>query len=215
MRRVILSALGVIASMAFWATVLPVAHADLISCPYPGVGSQLQIQVIASAGGFYCDDPIEINGAHMHCQSGNGGIGFSGGATGPGGGGLTNTFGFGNFQIGAAKWDCGWVCPPRPGDQNILYATIGPPAAQPNPPGAWKDKLKPMVCSIYNRGGPYDANSLPPAGLNPFYEASPPPPDDVGPPRGPVPGPQPGNGQAGTDTAPVSGDPTSLQPTGG
>lgn len=152
------------------------AKADVITCPYPGVGHKVNIQVIVTAGGFYCDDPIEVNGAHMHCQEGNGGIGFSGGATGPGAGGLTNTFGFGSFQVGASVWDCGWVCPPIPGDPNILYSTIGPPAAQPNPPGAWKDKLRPSACHIYARGGPYDSNSLPPAGMNPFYETDNPQP---------------------------------------
>lgn len=158
---------------------LPKANADIITCPYPGVGHKVDIQVIATIQGFYCDDPIEINGSHMHCQSGSGGIGLNAGATGPGLGAITNTFGFGQLQVGGAQWDCGWVCPPRPGDPDILWATIGPPAAQPNPPGAWKDRIKPAKCSVYERGGPYDDNSLPPAGLNPFYELSPGPPSTV------------------------------------
>lgn len=193
--------------------VAPPAHADLIACPYPGVGSFTHVDVIASGQGFYCDDPIEVNGAHMHCQQGSGGIGFSAGSSGPGLFSGNESRGFGSFQIGASKWDCGWVCPPRPGDPNILWATIGPPAAQPNPPGGWKDKLKPAVCSVYERGGPYDANSLPPAGLNPFYEMTPPPPDQPVPPP-PPPGPSPGAGATPEVIDPVPTNDLSLQPNG-
>jgi hypothetical protein len=196
----------VMALALFMLVPSPSARADVIVCPYPGIGTRVHVDVIASGEGFYCDDPIEINGSHMHCQSGSGGVGLNLGFTAPLGGGDTGAGGFGNFQFGGSKWDCGWVCPPIPGDPDILISTIGPPAAQPNPPGAWKDKIQPTKCSTYVRGGPVDDNSLPPGGLNPFYEQ----PATVNPQTVP-----PNNGpETGEVISPVRPDPVSLGPTG-
>jgi hypothetical protein len=113
-------------------------------CEYPAVcGSGVDGFLIA--GYYYWEDfPVELNGSHRHCEWGggqtSGTLGFSMmvtvGATGP---------------VGGLNGACYYVCP----DMQM--------AAMPNPPGGWKDAIRPTKCQ--------------PIGLNPF--APPPPPQDV------------------------------------
>ena len=108
---------------AVGVVVVPPAPANADLCPYPGVG--VGANVLFGHGGF-CDFPTEINGAHMHCETG----GFSLG----GGIAFTDTGGFGGGVsgggIGGAS--CSWRCPDN---------TMAP---APNPPGAWKSYMVPM-----------------------------------------------------------------------
>lgn len=109
---------------------IPLARADLVQCPYPGIGVFARVDVIASGQGFYCDFPQEINAAHWHCEQGSGGIGFNGGLSGPIGNGMPGSAsGGGNFTFGLNLWSCSWRC------------ADNRPAKPPNPPGAWKDKI--------------------------------------------------------------------------
>lgn len=135
----------------------PVAHADVGNagpgpspglCDYPAVcGSGVDGALVA--GYYYWEDfPVELNGSHRHCEwggaqtSGNVVAGFSmmitvaAGVSGP---------------VGGVNGACYYVCP----DMQR--------AEMPNPPGGWKDAIRPTKCQ--------------PIGQNPF--APPPPPEDV------------------------------------
>jgi hypothetical protein len=122
-------------------------------CEYPGVGSSGQIM---NAYYYWCDFPTEINGSHHHCVLGgfviDGSVGvsilmFNAGVSG---------------HIGGITGSCSWRCP-----DNSL-------AAQPNPPGGWKDPIKPIVCKSI--------------GPNPDVEVPAPVDDPISPPT-PIPSP--------------------------
>lgn len=180
---------------AAWYTV-PVCHADVGGsvpgpglCEYPGVGGSGQIM-----DGYYytCDFPTEENGSHWHCEWGggvltaNGSVGatvgvnagvnvmmFNGGING----GLLGTAGLQGY-VGGVVGSCSWRCP----DLTL--------AAQPNPPGAWKDRLTPAKCKSV---GPAPAAAAPPA--PPALPFAPPPPPESGATPA-VTNPQPGNPEA-------------------
>jgi hypothetical protein len=134
-----------------------VAHADSGNFgpgPAPGLCTYPFTCTVGEAGGIVASywydevDPVELNGSHRHCHyvivgtEGNVQIGFqmmitaSVGAEGPVGGG------------GGA---CYYQCPD------------GQLAQTPNPPGGWKDAIRPTKCQ--------------PIGRDPF--APPPPSQDV------------------------------------
>ncbi len=113
-------------------------------CDYPAVcGSGVDGAMIAAY--YYWEDmPVELNGSHRHCEWGggqtSGNLGFSMmwsvGISGP---------------VGGINGSCFYVCP----DMQL--------AAMPNPPGGWRDAIRPTKCQ--------------PIGRNPFLP--PPPPQDV------------------------------------
>jgi hypothetical protein len=144
-----------------WLAALLMAAIALLSCPpadadiggqipapglceYPGVGGSGMAGALVPAYWYWCDFPVELNGSHWHCQyAGAAGIGtigvsmiFQAGIAGP---------------VGGMVGGCAFLCP----DMRL--------AASPNPPGGWKDAIRPTRCQ--------------PIGLNPF--APPPPPEDV------------------------------------
>ena len=94
---------------------IPTANAEF--CDYPAVG--ISANVVAGRGAF-CNYPTEINGSHLHCESGS--FGFGGGS----GGGLSLD------GIGVGGASCTWRCP-----DNTL-------APAPNPPGAWESYIVPQ-----------------------------------------------------------------------
>jgi hypothetical protein len=137
MRKVILAVLGLIAAAWVVAALSATkAHADYYNypCTYPFVGTSADVDVIVHGGGQYCDGPMEINGAHYHCESGGGGIGGGALALAPIGG--LSLGGFGGSGIGANMGRCQWECPDK---------TVAPP---PNPPAAWVKHL--IVDNKYN-----------------------------------------------------------------
>jgi hypothetical protein len=118
-------------------------------CEYPAVCGSGMIGVGVTAAYWYWEDfPIELNGSHRHCQWGgaatatSASVGFSmiwqvqAGISAP---------------VGALTGGCGYVCPDMQ------------QAMMPNPPGGWKDAIRPTKCQAI--------------GPNPF--APPPPPQDV------------------------------------
>ena len=120
-----------ISSVAWLCLGLPVTRADIGGnipgpglCDYPGVGSSGNVM---GADWFYCDFPIEINGSHWHCAYGIYILGGVGG-NGPN---LGATLG---VQIGGGGGNCFWACPDMT------------QAEQPNPPGAWKNRITPEKC---------------------------------------------------------------------
>lgn len=128
LRRAFLLTVGMVLGLAMCSP--PPAHADLVQCPYPGIGVFAHVDAIAAGQGFYCDFPQEINASHWHCEQGSGGIGFNGGASGPIGNGLPGSAnGGGSFTFGLNLWSCSWRC------------ADNKPARQPNPPGAWRDRI--------------------------------------------------------------------------
>ena len=144
----------------------PIARADI--CPYPGVG--VGVNVLVGQGGF-CDYPTEINGSHMHCETG----GFSLG----GGFAFTDTGGFGgSVSPGISGASCSWRCPD------------GVKAPQPNPPGAWNQYLVVMDSTNFCKdhmvpNGFWSDPVLPTEGIPPI-NVEPPQPGEMPPPQ-PVP----------------------------
>lgn len=132
----------------------PLARADI--CPYPGVG--VGAVILFGRGGF-CDYPVEINGAHMHCETGGVGLGGAFGLGGSGeGGGLNGAL----SGSGISGSSCTWRCP-----DNTL-------APQPNPPGAWNKYLVVMdstnFCALEGHMDPngfWSAPVLPTEGIPP------------------------------------------------
>jgi hypothetical protein len=127
-----LVAIGVPAALLLLSC--PVANADIGGqvpapglCEYPGVGGSGMIGVLAPAYYYWCDFPTELNGSHWHCEdagaAGQGTIGFSmmfqAGLSGP---------------VGGIVGSCTWRCP----DLTMAEA--------PNPPGGWKDAIRPTKC---------------------------------------------------------------------
>lgn len=95
-------------------------------CDYPGIG---QTGMIMGEYNYLCDFPTEENGSHWHCEYG--------GAVIQGQIGISIALLRAGIQlpIGALEGSCSWRCP-----NNTLAA------AAPNPPGAWKDHLRPRAC---------------------------------------------------------------------
>jgi hypothetical protein len=123
----------------------PPANADLLDCPYPGVGDFTEVRVAWISGrGFTCDFPIEINGSFRHCILIDGGVGGAFQLNGTG-----STFGF-----GGTRWSCHWYCPSTgPGDLQ--------PAEQPNPPGRWNKRITPEPCKPVGSAQPLPAGPAP------------------------------------------------------
>ena len=154
----------------------PPGRADI--CAYPGVG--IGVNVLVGHGGF-CDYPTEINGSHMHCETG----GYGGGGafgTGFGGSDAGISGAFGSSGIGGGS--CSWRCP-----DNTL-------APAPNPPGAWKEYLVPMNSTNWcfidghmDPNGSWSAPVLPTEGIPPVNIEAP-QPGEMPPPQ-PVPKPLP------------------------
>ena len=124
--------------LAFLLAVImsPVAYAgpggNLIGpglCDYPGVGGSAQVQVLGYGQGYYCDFPKEENGSVWRCIAGYGGIGGSF---------QINGYGLGGLGLGGGGGACNFVCPDSPMPGLITW--------QPNPPGLWKQFLKPTKC---------------------------------------------------------------------
>jgi hypothetical protein len=120
-----------ILSAAWLCLAVPVTHADIGGnipgpglCDYPGVGSSGNVM---GGNWFYCDFPTEINGSHWHCAYGI----FVLGGLGGNGPNFGATLG---LQIGGGGGNCYWACPDMT------------QAEQPNPPGAWKNKITPEKC---------------------------------------------------------------------
>jgi hypothetical protein len=96
-------------------------------CEYPGVGGSGMAGVLVPGYWYWCDFPTEINGSHWHCEllgaAGQAMIGFSmmfqAGLSGP---------------VGGIVGSCTWRCP----DLSM--------AESPNPPGAWRDPIRPTRC---------------------------------------------------------------------
>ncbi len=94
-------------------------------CEYPGVGGS---GMIMSTYFYWCDFPTEINGSHWHCQEGGFAITAMGSVSI-----MMFTAGL-SGQVGGIIGSCSWRCP----DMSM--------AAQPNPPGAWKDSIITEKC---------------------------------------------------------------------
>jgi hypothetical protein len=98
-------------------------------CEYPGIGSS---GAIGPEVDYFCDFPTEVNGSHWHCMMGGAMLQASIQA-----GVSVMMFSFGgslSSPVGAIRGSCTWRCP----DMTM--------AAQPNPPGAWKDYITPARC---------------------------------------------------------------------
>jgi hypothetical protein len=98
-------------------------------CEYPGVGGS---GMIMSSYYYYCDFPTELNGSHWHCQYG----GFA--MQGVGSVGI-NIMMFSASagvigNVGGLNGTCSWRCP----DMTMAEA--------PNPPGGWKEGIRPTNC---------------------------------------------------------------------
>jgi hypothetical protein len=150
--------LGILVGVIIWNP--PWARSDLGNagpgpspglCQYPSVCDSGVIGVGAGAVYWYWEDfPIELNGSHRHCQWGgasteaNASVGISMviqaqvGVTAP---------------LGALVGGCRYVCP----SMEL--------AAFPNPPGGWKDAIRPTKCQ--------------PIAPCPIEWCPPPPPQDV------------------------------------
>jgi hypothetical protein len=123
MRKLILAA---ITALVAWMCLSEPADAQPgggpdYPCQYPGVG--IGANVLGGYGAF-CDFPTEAQGQHWHCETGGfdlGGFAFTQGSVNLGG----------LSALGGGGTSCTWRCP----DNTV--------AAAPNPPGAWKDALKP------------------------------------------------------------------------
>jgi hypothetical protein len=121
-----------------WLAMCPSAYAgpggDISGpglCDYPGVGGSARVNVIGFGEGYYCDFPREENGSVWRCIAGYGG--------------LSGAFGFelnGNgasgIALGGGGGACNFVCPESPMPGLVTF--------QPNPPGLWKQFLKPTKC---------------------------------------------------------------------
>ena len=130
-------------TVAFPAITFPMPTANAEFCDYPAVG--VSANVVAGRGA-YCNYPTEINGSHLHCESGS--FGFGGG----GGGGLS----IDGIGIGGAS--CTWRCP-----DNTL-------APAPNPPGAWESYIvpQPNACADHMEpAGPLSEPVRPDEGIPP------------------------------------------------
>jgi hypothetical protein len=132
--RKLLVALGV--PVAWLLLSCPSAKADIGGqvpgpglCEYPGVGSS---GMIMSSYHYYCDFPTELNGSHWHCEYG----GFAMSGVGTVG---VNIMMFSASagvigNVGGLNGSCSWRCP----DMTMAEA--------PNPPGAWKERIRPANC---------------------------------------------------------------------
>jgi hypothetical protein len=151
--------LAVMPIVAIWLNI-SAAHADLGNagpgpapglCAYPAVCDGGVAGFGAAAVYWYWEDfPVELNGAHRHCQWGGGATeanaqaGFS----------MMVQVSVGvQAPLGALKGGCGYVCPDMK------------KADMPNPPGGWKDAIRPTKCQ-------------PVGGLNP-WDPTPAAPEDV------------------------------------
>lgn len=101
------------------------AHADYFNypCNYPFVGTGGGVNIIANAGGQFCDGPTEINWSHYHCEGGGANVNLGAFAFAPVG--PVSLGGFGGSGIGGHLEDCYYRCPD------------GTKAPFPNPPAAW------------------------------------------------------------------------------
>jgi hypothetical protein len=128
------------AAVIFAALVLlfscPDAHADPGNfgpgpapslCAYPGVGDAGVAGALVPGYWYWCDFPTELNGSHWHCQymgaAGSGSAGFS----------MMVSVGMTGL-VGGLIGGCHFVCP-----SGLLAQT-------PNPPGGWKDAIRPTQC---------------------------------------------------------------------
>jgi hypothetical protein len=114
-------------------------------CQYPAVCGGGVAGAGAAAVYWYWEDfPVELNGSHRHCQWGGGAteanLGFS----------MILQVGV-QAPLGAITGNCFYVCP------DMQQADF------PNPPGGWKDAIRPTKCQ--------------PIAPNPFEPR--PPPQDV------------------------------------
>ena len=108
-------------------------------CDYPGIGGSTYS---AGAFSYYCDFPVEENGAHWHSELGGYNIGGPTGASSLGGEfmGFGVTIPAGSF--GGGTGGSGWRWPDNT------------PAPAPNPPGAWKNYMVPKLAPPEHRGPP-------------------------------------------------------------
>jgi hypothetical protein len=151
------AALGILGLVLIILFNAPAAQADVGGavpapglCEYPGVcGSGM----IMNAYYYWSDFPTEINGAHWHCQWGGASIDAAAGISI-----MMFTAGI-SGHIGALNGTCTWRCP----DMSL--------AEPPNPPGAWKDPIRPSKCKTV---GP-DPNAPPAEVAAPVADPIPPP----------------------------------------
>jgi hypothetical protein len=182
--------------LALWMALAPMVHADLGNagpgpspglCAYPAVCDGGEAGVGAGAVYWYWEDfPTELNGSHRHCAwggaaaEGNIQVGFS----------MIIQIGAGvEAPLGALKGGCFYVCPDMQ------------EAMMPNPPGGWKDAIRPTKCQ--------------PIGRNPFLPPPPPVDAPIAPPigeQGAVPSIPFGQQQPLPGTSPFAPDGGSPQP---
>ncbi len=140
---------------AFPAITLSTPTANADECQYPAVG--ISANTILGNGSF-CNYPTEINGSHLHCESGS--YGFGDGSSG-------------GLNISGSS--CTWRCP----DMTLAPA--------PNPPGAWMNYMEPQpnACADHMEpAGPMSEPVRADEGISPEGSPQlpgPPEPPDVGP----------------------------------
>lgn len=110
---------------ALAAASAPEAHADYFNypCQPPGVGTGVDVNVIADVSGQFCDGPTEINLTHLHCESGGASVNIGAFALAPLAGSPLSLGGIGGGGIGGSGGGCSYRCPDN---------TVAP---SPNPPG--------------------------------------------------------------------------------
>jgi hypothetical protein len=140
------------------------------NCDYPAIGNW----GLDGPGVYHwvCDFPVEVNGSHHHCQAGGAAANITAGVS-------LWIFNAGiTTPTGIIPGICYWACP----DLSV--------SAPPNPPGGWKNYIKPTECK-----------SVAPNPLAPPAE----PPADEGPP--PLPPAPPLSGATPAVTDPGQGNP--------
>lgn len=125
MRKIILAVIVFVAACFAMIAGPPTSRADYFNypCNYPFVGTGGGVNIVANAGGQFCDGPTEINWSHYHCEGGGANVNIGGLALA--GSGPLSIGGFGGSGFGGHMEDCYYRCPD------------GSKAPFPNPPAAW------------------------------------------------------------------------------
>ncbi len=165
----------------------PTAQADAGSgqmpspglCDYPATCGMGMIGAgVTAIYWYWADTPTELNGSHRHCQTGGAAATFNA-SVGVSFIMINASIGI-SAPLGGILGGCDYVCP------------SGLKAAVPNPPGGWKDAIRPTKCQPI--GGPLPWDPPPPPEdapeAPPIAEQGAVPAVPFGQPQSPVPGNQ-------------------------